>query len=141
MAYEAPEHVVEPYEPNVTAMLDPDKLKWRGLVAAETPLPTPWPKQAFDAEETAIQATRAQMRKDNVPESEMNALFRNEQQTIERMFSEAEYRDAVGAFEGANYQSTGMYRSQLNCIMFTRTTSFCKVCSNAIEEIIDQYTK
>ena len=141
VAYEAPEHVVEPYEPNVTAMLDPDKLKWQGLVNAETPLPTPWPKQAFDAEETAIQATRAQMRKDNVPESEMNALFRNEQQTIELMFSEAEYRDTVGAFEGANYQSTGMYRSQLNCIMFTRTTSFCKVCSDAIEAIIDQYTK
>jgi hypothetical protein len=141
VAYEAPEHVVEPYEPNVTAMLDPEKLKWRGLVSAETPLPTPWPKQAFDAEETAIQATRAQMRKDNVPESEMNALFRNEQQTIELMFSEAEYRDTVGAFEGANYQSTGMYRSQLNCIMFTRTTSFCKVCSDAIEAIIDQYTK
>jgi len=141
VAYEAPEHVVEPYEPNVTAMLDPDKLKWQGLVKAETPLPTPWPKQAFDAEETAIQATRAQMRKDNVPESEMNALFRNEQQTIELMFSEAEYRDTVGAFEGANYQSTGMYRSQLNCIMFTRTTSFCKVCSDAIEAIIDQYTK
>ena len=81
------------------------------------------------------------MRKDNVPESEMNALFHNEQQTVELMFSKAEYRDAVGAYEGANYQSEGMYRPQMNCIMFTRTTSFCKVCAKAIEEIIDQYTK
>ena len=141
VAYEAPEKVIEPYEPNVTAMLNPDQLKWKELVAAETPLPTPWPKQAFDEEETAIQATRAQMRKDNVPEAEMNALFRREQQTVEALFSPAEYRDAVGAFEGANYQSAGMYRSQMNCIMFTRTTSFCKVCANAIEQVIDQYTK
>ena len=141
VAYEAPEKVIEPYEPNVTAMLNPDQLKWKELVAAETPLPTPWPKQAFDEEETAIQATRAQMRKDNVPEAEMNALFRREQQTVEALFSPAEYRDAVGAFEGANYQSAGMYRSQLNCIMFTRTTSFCKVCANAIEQVVDQYTK
>lgn len=141
VAYRTPENVVEPYEPNVTAMLEPDKLKWRELVSAETPLPTPWPKEAFDKEETAIQATRKQMRKDNVPESEMNALFQTEQQTVELLFSKAEYRDAVGAFEGANYQSTGMYRSQMNCLMFTRTTSFCKVCSNAIEAVIDQYTQ
>jgi len=141
VSYEAPEKVVEPYEPNVTAMLDKDQLKWRDLVSPETPLPTPWPKQAFDKEETAIQATRAQMRKDNVPESDMNTLFHNEQQTVELLFSKAEYRNAVGAFEGANYQSEGMYRPQMNCIMFTRTTSFCKVCAHAIEEIIDQYTK
>jgi len=141
VAYEAPEKVIEPYEPNVTAMLDPDKLKWKELVASGTPLPTPWPKEAFDKEEAAIQATRKQMRKDNVPESEMNALFRTEQQTVELLFSKAEFRDAVGAFEGANYQSEGMYRSQMNCLMFTRTTSFCKVCAHAIEEIIDQYTQ
>jgi len=141
VAYQAPEKVIEPYEPNVTALLDPDELKWRDLVRAGTPLPTPWPKAAFDEEETAIQATRTQMRKDNVPESDMNALFRTEQQTVKLLFSKAEYRDAVGAFEGANYQSAGMYRPQMNCIMFTRTTDFCQVCAKAIEATIDQYTK
>jgi len=141
VAYEAPESVIEPYEPNVTALLDPDKLKWRDLVDAETPLPTPWPKAAFDKHSMAIQEVRAQMRKDNVPEAEMNALFHSEQETTELLFSEAPYRDAVGVFEGANYQSTGMYRSEMNCIMFTRTTRFCKVCANAIEQVIDEYTK
>ena len=33
---------VEPWEPNVTALLDPAKLKWKDLVAQGTPLPTPW---------------------------------------------------------------------------------------------------
>jgi hypothetical protein len=141
VAYETPENVVEPYEPNVTALLEPDKLKWRNLVGAETPLPTPWPKDAFDKHSMAIQTVRSQLRQDDAPESEMNALFHSEQETTELMFSEAPYRDAVGVFEGANYQSTGMYRSQMNCIMFTRTTAFCKVCANAIEQVIDEYTK
>ena len=56
-------------------------------------------------------------------------------------FSEAPNRDLVGAFEGANYQSEGYYRSEQNCLMFTRTTHFCQVCSNAIEQVIDQYSK
>src|SRR6185436_17525741 len=34
----------EPWEPNVTALVDPQTLKWRDLVDPGTPLPTPWPK-------------------------------------------------------------------------------------------------
>ena len=40
--------IVEPYEPNVTALLDPAELKWKHLVAPSTPLPTPWPKAKFE---------------------------------------------------------------------------------------------
>lgn len=32
---------VEPWEPNLTALLEPARLKWRDLVEAGTPLPTP----------------------------------------------------------------------------------------------------
>jgi hypothetical protein len=32
---------VEPWRPNVTALLDPDNLKWKDLVVAGVPLPTP----------------------------------------------------------------------------------------------------
>ncbi len=39
---------VEPWEPNVTALLDPDKLKWADLVEQGTPLPTPWSKADFE---------------------------------------------------------------------------------------------
>jgi len=81
------------------------------------------------------------MRKENVPESEMNKLFRENQEIVEGMFSKAEYRESIGAFEGANYQAQGYYRSELNCIMFTRTTDFCRVCTAAIEQVIDAYTK
>jgi hypothetical protein len=141
VAYEAPDGVIEPYEPNVTALLDPSNLKWRDLVETDTPLPTPWPKEAYDEHSLAYQKIRAKMREDNVPESEMNELFRDNQEIVEGMFAEAKHRDAIGAFEGANYQSTGYYRSEQNCLMFTRTTHFCQVCSNAIEKVIDEYSK
>ncbi len=141
VAYETPETVIEPYEPNVTALLDPDNLKWADLLEADTPLPTPWPKAAFDEHSLAYQKVRAKMRADNVPESEMNALFQSNQDIVEGMFSTAPHRNAVGAFEGANYQMTGYYRSQQNCLMFTRTTFFCQVCSNAIEQVIDEYSR
>ncbi len=141
VAYEPPTHIVEPYEPNVTALLDPSTLKWRHLVEPETPMPTPWPKDAFEKHSLAYQARRADMRARNVPESEMNALFTENQRIVEGLFSAAPYRDAIGAFEGAMYQAAGYYRSEMNCIMFTRTTDFCRVCSDAVEAVIDEYTQ
>jgi hypothetical protein len=141
VAYESPEHIEEPYEPNVTALMDPSKLKWRYLVGEQTPLPTPWPKEEYEKHSLAYQAKRTKMREANVPESEMNALFQENQDFVENLFSKVEYRNQTGAFEGGNYQAEGIYRSALNCIMFTRTKDFCAVCSAAIEEVIDEYTK
>ena len=81
------------------------------------------------------------MRKENVSESEMNELFSNNQRIVEEMFAAGPYSKEVGAFEGALYQANGYYRSAQNCIMFTRTADFCFVCSSAIEEVIDEYTR
>ena len=52
----------EPWEPNVTALLDPSTLKWRDLVAPGTPLPTPWPKEEFETHSKDIQERRRQIR-------------------------------------------------------------------------------
>ena len=41
VAYEPPENPVEPWEVNATLLEDPSQLKWRHLVAEDTPLPTP----------------------------------------------------------------------------------------------------
>jgi len=140
VAYEAPEVIVEPYEPNVTALLDPDNLKWQHLVGESTPIPTPWPKDAYEEHSMAVQKQRAQMRADNVPEAEMNELFAFTKEYSENLFAQNEYKDSIGAFEGANYQAKGYYRSEQNCLMFTRTNYFCRVCSDAIEKVIDEYT-
>ena len=146
VAYAAGEHpTVEPWEPNVTALLQPDRLKWKDQMSpvaerAAVPLPTPWPKAEYEAYERDIQARRVKLRADKRPESEMSALFREEQAHVEALFADARYRDAVGAFEGANYAATGYYRPQMQCMMFTRADAFCSVCRHAISDIIDLYT-
>ncbi len=132
---------VEPWEPNVTALLQPDTLKWKGQVSPATPLPTPWPKAEFEAYQRDVQARRVKLRADKRPESEMSALFREEQAHSEALFAGHPHRHAVGAFEGANYAATGYYRPQMQCLMFTRADAFCSVCQHAIEEIIDLYAK
>ena len=132
---------IEPWEPNVTALLDPALLKWKSLVAPGTPLPTPWSKEAFETYSRETQKTRAQIRAANRPESEMNALFRQELEHEQQLLSSDKYSGKVGAFEGANYEAKGYYRPQENCIMFTRVHDFCAVCRQAIERVIDLYSK
>ena len=141
VSYESSGEITEPYEPNVTALLDPENLKWKHLVSEDTPLPTPWPKAAYDEHSLATQKIRAEMREANVPESEMNDLFHSNQEIVEGMFSKAPNRDVIGAFEGANYRMTGNYRSEQNCLMFTRSEQFCRVCSDAVEQVIDEYSR
>lgn len=129
----------EPWEPNVTALLEPGTLKWRDLVEPGTPLPSRWEKETFEKLSRASQARRAQLRKDNRPESEMEALFAEERTRDEAMF--AKYRGLVGAYEGARYEAKGYYRPEANCIMFTRTDFFCEVCTRALHGVIDTYTR
>jgi len=140
--YEAVSERPEPWEPNVTVLTDPDRLKWRQLVSPDTQLPTPWPKEQFEAYQRDNQARRARLRAENRPEAEMNQLFRDEQAFVTELFSGyPETNGIVGAFEGANYAATGYYRPQMNCLMFTRHDRFCRVCSAALEEVIDFYTR
>jgi hypothetical protein len=75
VAYAAATERVEPWEPNVTALLDPSNLKWKDLVSADTPLPTPWEKQAYETYSREIQRRRREIRAANRPEREMEALF------------------------------------------------------------------
>ena len=140
VAYEAPTEITEPYEPNVTALLDPDKLKWRHLVMPGTPLPTSWPKAKYEEHSLAVQKRRAEMRAANVSEAEMNSLFRYTKEYVDALFEQSGKKGVVGAFEGGNYQAEGYYRSEQNCLMFTRYEAFCAVCAEAIGKVIDEYT-
>jgi len=129
----------EPWEPNVTALLDPAALKWKDLVTPGTPLPTSWPKEAYEKRSRAYQEVRARLRADNRPETEMEALFARNKRDDTEMF--ATFRGIVGAFEGARYEATGYYRPAADCIMFTRADFFCEVCRRALERVIDTYSK
>jgi hypothetical protein len=144
VAYAPAADRVEPWEPNVTALLDVSALKWRHLVspfANETPIPTPWNKEAFETYSREIQKRRAQLRKDKRPEEEMEALFQEELAHEKKMFAAEKHFGRVGAFEGAMYEARGYYRPEIDCIMFSRTDSFCKVCREAIERVIKMYSR
>jgi hypothetical protein len=132
----------EPWEPNVTALHDPAALKWKDLVTAGTPLPTPWQKSAYEKHTAVIQQRRRDIRARNAPESEMDALFREQRDWDTNFLSSMQYSRAVGAFEGAAYEARGLYRPQADCIMFSRdNVGFCAVCRRAISRIIDLYSK
>jgi hypothetical protein len=140
VAYEpAPQDRVEPWEPNVTALADPEALKWRDLVEPGTPIPTPWQKEAFERASRAYQEQRAKIRAAKRPEEEMEALFREARAFEEKLFAREKYRGRVGAFEGANYEATGYYRPEVDCLMFTRNPDFCAVCRRAIMAVIALY--
>lgn len=141
VAYQSSGARMEPWEPNVTALRDPARLKWKQHVHAGTPLPTPWPKAEYEEYSRAYQKRRAALRAANHPESEMSALFREDLAHTEALFAKAQYRKAIGAFEGANYEASGYYRPAMQCIMFDRSEQFCPVCQDGISEIIDLYAR
>jgi len=141
VAYEMPEVKTEPWETNITALFNKNNLKWKDLVEPATPLPTPWNKEEFDNAGYAIQKERDSLRAAMVPETVMEDLFRRQMKQEDEYFMKEKYRDKVGAFEGAGYLSKGLYRPQIDCIMYTRHLQFCKVCSRTIEEVIRQHTE
>ncbi len=145
---------VEPIEPNVTALLDPSNLKWKSLVTPDTPVPTPWEKAAFDEAEMAYQKARqdmgiriAEASRSNAPAKEIEALkedaerlSREHSARMDDLLGKGAFANKVGAFEGAGYTSTGLYRPSLDCIMFSKGNKpFCPVCRRAIERTIDYY--
>jgi IgA Peptidase M64 len=138
VAYSPAPQVTEPWEANVTALADPRALKWRALVSPGTPLATPWPKAAFETAQRDFQARRKLIREQRRPESEMSALFREEQAHATALLGP--YANRVGAFQGANYDAQAYYRPQADCVMFTRDeVPFCRVCQAELGRVIDLY--
>ena len=138
VAYEKKEDRPEPWEPNATA--DPKAGKWAELLSHGVEVPTPWDKERFEALQKDFQARRVKIRAEHRPEDEMDALFREELETMTAHLGKGTNARVVGAFEGANYEATGYYRPQADCIMFTRDeVGFCAVCRRAIGRVIDLY--
>ena len=131
---------LEPWEPNATT--DPKHPKWGHLLSPAVPLPTPWKKDEFEAHSHAYQKERRAIRAANRPETEMDALFAREKVFETRLLGTDAHSGQVGAFEGANYEAKGYFRSQEDCLMFTRDdVGFCAACRAAIERVIGQYAK
>lgn len=141
VAYEVPTEIKEPWETNITALLDPEHLKWKEMVDLNTPIPTPWNKEEFDIFGFQNQQKRDSLRSIHSSEEIMEVFFNHQLKVENDIFSREKYAGEVGAFEGGGYTAKGIYRPQVDCIMFTRHMQFCKVCQKSIVKVIRQYTE
>ncbi len=145
----------EPAEPNITALQDPDNIKWKDLLTAGIEIPTPWKKVEFDSLDLLWQADRQAMN-DRIAELQKNGASEEvvrkakaeydrksaaRDSEVQEYLESSPYAGKVGAFEGAGYMSNGLFRPSINCIMFTRTDYFCPVCQQAMQKVIDSYSK
>ncbi|MCK4560618.1 MAG: hypothetical protein KAV45_12610 [Calditrichia bacterium] len=145
---------VEPLEPNITALSDPKNIKWKNFLSEGIEIPTTWNKEEYDKTNFTWQELRKKLNK------KISDLKRTGESVEEILAAEAEYdkrnREAtermaallqkdpslnkVGAFEGAGYSATGLYRPMIDCIMFSiGRKPFCKVCENAVNQVINHY--
>ncbi|MDH4272113.1 MAG: IgA Peptidase M64 [Candidatus Aminicenantes bacterium] len=147
---------VEPLEANITALLDPEKLKWKKRVSVGTAVPTPWEKAEYDRMDNAYQKIRrevnariAALKKSGAPEAdvakieeESERLSLEHAKKMDAFLRKSQYWGKVGAFEGAGYSSEGLYRPALDCLMFSKGAKpFCPVCEQAVARVIDYYCK
>jgi len=129
---------VEPWERNVTILPDPSRPKWG--TTPGTPVPTPWDQPGYEKRARELQEKRKAIRKRNGPESEMDALFLAQKKEESARLSAEPHAGQSGAFEGANYEAKGSFRSQVDCVMFSRNdVPFCSACRSALGDVIDQY--
>ncbi len=107
-----------------------------------TPIPTPWDKAAYEEHARKIRERRRELIERQAPEAEFDRLFHEQRQSETRLLSAMEHYGEVGAFEGAAYEPRGLYRPEIDCIMFSRNeVGFCRVCRRAIERVIDLYAR
>ena len=127
----------EPWEVNVTALLDPNNIKWEKFVDKGVPIPTPWDKEKYDKKSGEYREGFQALMKAKAPESEVEKFKDKRQKWVDDFFAKHKYRGKIGAFEGAGYSSEGLYRPALNCIMFSKgLVGFDAVCKDAIERRI-----
>jgi hypothetical protein len=124
---------VEPSEPNITAVTEKEKLKWKDLVKPETPVPTPWNKEEFDKREADHRRKLGELKDREAIRDERESFAKWKK----NFYRSLPYGFTVGAYEGAGYLSRGLYRPYPDCIMRSRDFGyFCPVCERAITERI-----
>jgi hypothetical protein len=149
---------VEPSEQNITALLNPSRLKWRDLVSPGLPIPTPWGQEQYDSLSAARDTlgvaqgkALAELHQHNASQEEVaktkkafaDRLARVNDQ-LKTFFAEHPLQGKVGAFEGAGYVPKGFYRPTVNSLMNQfndRDKSFYPVNERAIRRVIDFYTE
>ena len=147
---------IEPVEANITALLDPARPKWADLMAAGTPAPTPWEKAGFDEMDMAYQKIRTELNekiasrmRDGAPAAEVEQLKADSEakslehaKKVDAYLAASKSAGKVGVYEGAGYAANGLYRCQVDCIMFSKGDKpFCAACARQIARVVEQYSE
>ena len=124
---------VEPWEPNITALIDKKHVKWKEFLTPGVEIPTSWDKAPYDS----IEGIRQKLDRLASDYYEKRApLLKGSMDII----TSSKYAGIVGAFEGAGYASKGLYRPSVDCRMFSLSlTGFDPVCEDAICRVIEFY--
>jgi hypothetical protein len=147
---------VEPLEPNITALLDPKHVKWQELLSPGIGVPTEYGKDQTESLQAARNQNNQDMRAE-IDKARQNKASDTDIKAIQDKYSaknsdieakmaaiRKQYENLagkVGVFEGAGYASKGLYRSMMNCLMFSNAREeFCVVCQKAIARMIDYYS-
>jgi hypothetical protein len=149
---------IEPTDPNVTALLDLQNLKWKDLVSPGIEIPTDWDKPVFDSLNLAV--NRLTKEKTDTVEvlqksgASSGTITDAEKSFNNRIFSLRAQIDSfifhhplkgkTGAFEGAGYQSEGLYRPTVNSMMHRfdpERRSYEAVNERAIRKMINYYSE
>jgi hypothetical protein len=126
---------VEPWEPNLTVLLDKKNVKWKASLTPGIEVPTPWEKAEYDSVEQA-RTKLDRLAPDYYAKRE--PLHKRSMEILKT----SKFAGKVGAFEGAGYASKGIYRPSVDCRMFTLSLGeFDPVCRAAIGRVIDFYSR
>ncbi len=148
---------VEPLEANITALLDPNNVKWKNLLTPGIPVPTPWGKEETEALQAERQENSRKIREDiarleKEGESEENigkirSEFSARNKEIDRKIREIRekyqemYKGKIGVFEGAGYSSKGLYRSEVVGGVSSGTRyGYGLVSEDAIRKVIEHFS-
>ncbi|KAF0150131.1 MAG: IgA Peptidase M64 superfamily [Ignavibacteria bacterium] len=147
---------LEPVEPNITRALDTKNIKWKEYLSPEIDVPTKWEKENFDKMDLIWQKERRELNKkiaelkrsrasqqeiDNL-QNEYNKKDKLRSSEVDEYLKKSKYWNKVGVFEGAGYSSSGMYRSMMDCLMFSKGTKpFCKICEAHIVKVINHFSE
>jgi len=147
---------LEPLEPNITSLPDTANVKWKEFISTGLKIPTPWNKASYDSMDYKWQAERramnnkiaelkrskANINKIKEAEIEYARKDRDHSLLVDSYLGKNKSYGKIGAFEGAGYVATGMYRPMLDCIMFSKGNKpFCDVCKTHILKVIEQYSE
>ncbi|HYC48723.1 MAG TPA: M64 family metallopeptidase [Burkholderiales bacterium] len=122
---------VEPWQPNVTLGLSSGK--WRTDAARATP----WNKAEYDREFAKYVRAYRRLRQRRAGEQAVEMLMRVAGERQRALLAKNAPLRTVGHFEGAHGHARGVYRAEVDCIMFSlQTRYYCSACEAALERSI-----